>query len=69
MGVAETNFEQVVESLAKARQAMRNLLALSGDWTVRCQIQAEFDHLERDCRDFAQQQLFLGADCQARKAP
>ncbi len=69
MGAAEATFEQVLLHLARARSAMRDLLALSGDWTASCQIQAEFDHLERDCRDFARHQLLLGADRQVREAP
>jgi hypothetical protein len=55
--------EMHAEALGHLRQAhriMRQLTALSGDWTAGIQVREQFEYLEQDCRDFGVYQLGIG---------
>lgn len=58
--------EDLTRHLAKARRTLQDLLALTPDWTARCQLRVQFEELEEEVRDFAIYQL--GITTTQRKA-
>jgi hypothetical protein len=47
----------IMGHLSHAREGMRRLMVLSGDWTAKVEIEDDFDGIEQSCRRFALHQL------------
>jgi hypothetical protein len=49
----------VINHLNQARDEMRRLMVLSGDWSAKVEVESDFDGIEQSCRRFALHQLGL----------
>lgn len=49
----------VISHLNQAREEMRRLMAMSGDWSAKVEVESDFDGIEQSCRRFALHQLGL----------
>jgi hypothetical protein len=52
--------KSVITHLNQAREEMRRLMVLSGDWSAKVEMESDFDGIEQSCRRFALHQLGLG---------
>lgn len=49
--------QAIIGHLTEARRGMERMMVLSGDWTAKIEVQADFDDVERSCRRFALHQF------------
>lgn len=59
MSLQEKLFSEAMHHLKAASDNMGKLIATSGSWTTKAQIEQQFDYLRQDCIDFAQTTLFI----------
>jgi hypothetical protein len=67
MSLLERDFREVLHHLRRARQAMGNVMCMSGDWTAVVQIEEEFRQLRAACTDFARYQAGIDLHNTTRK--
>jgi hypothetical protein len=61
MSILRANYEEVLRHLRDAHQAMRHLMAVSGDWTAKVEVEEEFRNLRDTCREFARHHYGIDA--------
>jgi hypothetical protein len=52
--------DEVLNHLAQAQRMMSGIISVSGDWSTRAKVEAEFRSLEELCRNTVYHQFGLG---------